>query len=103
MRILDFIVSGQRIERDPLCNFDGIAHGSRGYLHARFRFSAEWSGCKRVAIFTCRGKEYPVPLVKNVCVIPDEALMGSTVKVSVIGQRSDGYRIPTDSTEFQQR
>lgn len=60
MKILDFIVSGQKIECDPMCDFSNIASGSRGYLYARFRFSAEWLDCKRVAVFSCRGKEYPV-------------------------------------------
>lgn len=101
MRVLDFIVSRQSIECDPSCDFTGIASGSRGYLHARFRFSVGWTGCKRVAVFSCRGKETIVPLVNNFCEIPAEALVGNTVQVSVVGQRA-GYRITTNTTSFQQ-
>ena len=32
MRVLDFIVSKQRIYRDPECDFNDIASGTRGYL-----------------------------------------------------------------------
>ena len=101
MRILDFIVSKQKLECDPRCDFSGIASGTRGYLHARFRFSADWKGCKRVAVFSCRGKEIPIPIVYGMCEIPADALVGNTVSVRVIGQRND-YRITTNSMSFQQ-
>lgn len=101
MRILDFIVSGQTLRCDPECDFTGIAPGSRGYLHARFSFSQEWTGCKKVALFYCRGKEFPAPLVKGVCVIPAEALVGSIVQVSVEGRRGD-FRITAGTAAFKQ-
>jgi hypothetical protein len=34
LRVLDFIVSGQTVKPDPLCDFDGIVAGSSGYLQA---------------------------------------------------------------------
>lgn len=101
MRVLKFIVNGQRVECDPECDFYGIAPGSKGYLYAQFKFSEEWRGCKIVAIFHCRGKEYPVPLVKPLCRIPDEALIGNRVGVSLVGQHKD-YRIPTNKVIFTQ-
>jgi len=100
VRVLDFIVSGQKIDRDPACDFSGIATGSRGYLHARFRFSADWKGCKVVAVFVCRGKEYFVPLKTNICAIPDEALIGNEVSVYLVGQKD--YRITTNRVSFTQ-
>ena len=101
MRILDFIVSGQKISRNLGCDFSEIASGSRGYLYARFHFSSDWKGCKRVAVFSCRGVEYPTPLVNNQCEIPAEALLGSTVQLFVVGQ-CDSYRITTNRVAFQQ-
>lgn len=101
MRVLKFIVNGQRVECDPECDFYGIAPGSKGYLYAQFKFSEEWRGCKIVAIFHCRGKEYPVPLVKPLCRIPDEALIGNRVGVSLVGQHKD-YHIPTNKVIFTQ-
>lgn len=101
MRILDFIVSKQKLERNPQCDFSGIASGTRGYLHARFRFSADWKGCKRVAVFSCRGVDTPVAIVNGMCEIPSAALVGSTVSVKVVGQRDD-YRITSNEVSFQQ-
>lgn len=102
MRNLDFIADGQRLSRDPLCDFTGIAAGSRGYLQARFRFSREWSGCKKVAVFLCRGTEYPVGLKDNQCIIPWEALESArAVQVYVVGRR-EGYQITTNMTAFPQ-
>lgn len=101
MRIIDFIVSKQKIECDPNCDFSGIATGSRGYLYARFRFSADWNGCKKAAVFYCRGKEFPAPLLNGLCEIPAEALIGNTVGVKVVGQRGE-YRITTNKTSFNQ-
>lgn len=101
MRVLKFIVNGQNIECDPECDFSNIASGSRGYLYAQFQFSEEWRGCKILARFHCRGKEYPVPLLKPLCRIPDDALIGNRVGVSLVGQHKD-YRIPTNKVYFMQ-
>ena len=102
MRVIDFIVTGQKIECDPRCDFTGIVSGSAGYLFARFRFSADWNGCKRVAVFTSWGKDYPTPIINSMCEIPAEALVGNAVEVAVVGQR-DKYRITTNTTAFAQK
>ena len=78
MRTLDFIAAGQALTRAPSCDFTGIVAGSCGYLRARFQFSREWSGCKKVAVFSSKGQEYPVPLEFNMCEIPAEALTIAT-------------------------
>lgn len=101
MRVLDFIVSGQTLTKDPLCDFTGIAAGSRGYLYARFRFSKDWAGCKKAAVFTCNGKDYPVGLKDNMCEIPADALTGRAVQVYVVG-RCGGCNIPTSVVAFPQ-
>lgn len=103
MRNLDFIVSDQRLTRDPLCDFTGIAAGSKGYLVARFRFSAEWGGCKKVAVFLRKGKEYAVGIQSNMCMIPWEALVDNpAVQLYVIGRRPGGYEITTNQAAFPQ-
>lgn len=101
MRNLDFIVDGQKLARDPLCDFTGIAAGTRGYLFARFRFSKEWAGCKKVAVFFSKGQEYPVGLKDNGCEIPAEALSGRAVQVYVVGRRP-GVQITTNMVAFPQ-
>ncbi len=101
MRVLNFIAAGQTLKRDPLCSFSGIVAGSRGHLQARFRFTKDWAGFKKVAVFVHQGKEYPAGLTDNMCEIPAEALTGSYVQVYVVGQRGD-YRITTEKTAFPQ-
>ena len=101
MRILKFNVSAQRIQKDPTCDFSGIVAGTEGYLQAAFSFSAEWTGCKKVAAFYRLGKEYAVPIVGNVCMIPPEALTWTNFEVAVVGER-DGYRITTNKIEITQ-
>ena len=101
MRTLSFIVAGQKLERDPACDFSGIVSNSQGYLYAKFRFSPDWKLCKKVAIFTGTGKECFAPLKGDLCEIPAQALTGNTVQVCVVGQR-DNIRIPTNVLEFKQ-
>lgn len=101
MRVLEFKADGQTLTQAPGCDFTGIVAGSHGYLRARFRFSQEWAGCKKVAVFTCRGKDYPVGLRDNMCEIPAEALKASAVQVYVIGRRP-GYEITTTVSAFPQ-
>ena len=101
MRVLEFVAEGQTLKRDPRCDFAGIVAGSKGYLHACFHFCKEWKGCKKVAVFTSRGRDYPVPLEYNMCEIPAEALTGSAVQVYVIGRRP-GYQITTAVAAFPQ-
>lgn len=104
MRTLQFIVEGQRLKPDPASDFGGIVSNSRGYLRARFRFSADWAGCKKAAIFTGPDGEEAVALDgSGCCMIPDIALTGTVVQVSVVGQKSNGTRIPTNTTEFKQK
>lgn len=102
MRTLQFDVEGQRLRQDPACDFSDIVSNSRGYLRARFQFSADWTGCKKVAIFTGESCEEMRPLVGDCCDIPDCVLTGTTVQVSVVGQRG-GLRIPTNTIEFRQK
>lgn len=101
MRVLEFIAGGQTLKRDPLCDFSGIAAGSRGHLVARFRFTKDWAGFKKVAVFVHAGREHPVGLKDNMCEIPADALGGSYVQVYVVGQRGE-YRIETGKTAFAQ-
>lgn len=101
MRVLEFIADGQKLAQAPACDFTGIVAGSRGYLRARFMFSREWAGCKKVAVFKSKGQEYPVPLELNMCEIPAEALTGSAVQVYVVGRRP-GFQIATNVAAFPQ-
>lgn len=102
MRVLEFDVNGQKIEKNKNSDFSGIVKGSKGYLKARFNLSREWNGCKIAASFYKLGQEYPVIVNKRVCEIPDEALTWNVFSVRLLGIRKDGYRIQTNKLEVKQ-
>lgn len=101
MRTLKFIVTGQRIEKDPTCDFSGLVAGTQGYLKARFDFDKDWDGCIKAASFWRIGKEYAAPVINNECVIPPEALTWNVFKVSVTGKKQ-GYKITTNKVDITQ-
>lgn len=87
MRTLSFVVDKQNLSKHG--DFDGLVAGTKGYLHAWFRFSNDWAGSKRVAVFTCDKGTYPMLITGGTCVIPDEVTACSTFKVHVVGRRGD--------------
>lgn len=101
MRILKFIIDGQTIRKDPSCDYEHIVSGTKGYLCASFSFSADWDGCRKAAIFSCLGRDHPVPIINNKCQIQEEALLYKYFRVKVVGEK-DGYRITTNSEEVKQ-
>ena len=83
MRTLKFIVTGQHIEKDPICDFSG---GTENYLQAEFVFSDEWAGRKKAATFWKLGREFPVELHGDkiaTCKIPRAAVSHIEFGVSV--------------------
>lgn len=106
MRTLRFIVTdGQRLFKDPDCNFSGIFKGTSGYLEAEFELSSEWRGCKVCAIFSKpaykKPVEYPVILKGNKCLIPDEVLNEDRIMVSLLGMKKD-YKIKSSTAIIRQ-
>ena len=101
MRLLKVNVDAQHIQKDPNCDFSGIVAGSKDYLRAHFTFSPEWQDCIIVACFWRGTKEYAVILNNNECMIPEEALVGPTFRVSVVGQNG-ATRVPTDKVIVRQ-
>lgn len=102
MRTLRFLVQGQKIRPDPLCDFSGLVPGSQGYLKAEFIFDEHWAGCKKCAsFFRMGGMEDAKPIVNNCCMIPDAVLDRKLFHVSVTGKRS-GYVITTNRITVKQ-
>jgi hypothetical protein len=95
MRVLEFIVEGQKLIKNPSCDFENLVPGTEGYLRAHFSFSPDWNDCVLIARFF-RGKdEYARQIVNNTCDIPPEVLKGRVFSISVLGQRAQ-YRITTN-------
>lgn len=103
MRILDFIVKGQSLTKNPDCDFGNIVAGTKGYLMARFQFYGnEWNGCKKAASFWVDDKEHAALLDENnSCVIPAEALVNDRFEVSLTGLK-DGLLIKTTKVKVKQ-
>lgn len=103
MRILKFKADKQVLRKQPGCDFTHIVANSANYLRAKFYFSGEWDGCKKVASFWFNEKEYPILLdEKNECDIPSEVLVGGAFYISVTGAKADGYRIVTTKYKVRQ-
>lgn len=102
MHNLVFVVNKQNIEKRE--GFDGLVAGTKGYLQARFVFSSDWAGYRKVALFTCRNGEYPVLLSNTgTCPVPDEAAACSSFKVRIIGRRTDDTVTSGRVTVIQRR
>lgn len=100
MRILEYRVKSQRLV--PTGDHTGLVAGSSGYLVASFTFDSEWDSYTKVASFyKADGNEYAVKLDNNRCLIPTEALTGSTFEVGVwFG--NDIHTIPTNRVKERQ-
>lgn len=97
LRILEFLVDKQMITKNPVCDFNNIVPGSKGYLKARFFFSAEWEGCTKVVGFSYGKTEYQPQKIDddNTCNIPYEALKNPSFNIQVFGKRK-GFQISTN-------
>lgn len=104
MRILEFNVNKQRLNKKPDCDFSGLVAGSVGYLQAKFYFSEkEWTDCAtKIARFWINDQEHAKILdFDNSCEIPFEVLIGKKFEVSVMGVNT-GYKIETNRIAVRQ-
>lgn len=104
MRVLEFIVNGQIITKNPSCDFENLVPGTKGYLYAHFTFSHEWNGAVKAVSFWRGNKECSPQLLNDgcSCAISPDALTGSSFGVSIIGKKGDQV-IPTNRVEVKQR
>lgn len=102
MRVLNFDVIEQKLQKNPKSDFSGIIRGSRGYLQCSFNLSKEWSGCKIAASFWHYDKEIDAaPVIGGSCTIPDSVTDYREFEVSLVGIR-DSYRITTNRVKVEQ-
>ena len=102
MRVLNFDVIEQKLQKNPKSDFSGIIRGSRGYLQCGFNLSKEWSGCKIAASFWHYDKEIDAaPVIGGNCTIPDSVTDYREFEVSLVGIR-DSYRITTNRVKVEQ-
>lgn len=72
MRSLKYIVHGQSLERDNSCDFSNIVAGSKKYLMLQFSFSKDFDDHRKVACFIKNNSIDYIPIINNVCFVPDE-------------------------------
>lgn len=91
MRVLEFIVEGQILTKNPSCNFENLVPGTEGYLQAHFSFSPEWNGCVKAAAFWRGDQECTPQLLKDghTCMISADALTGRSFGVSIVGKKGN--------------
>ena len=103
MRELKFCVEGQRLRKDPSCDFAGIIPGTRHYLETHFTFDEDWDRCVCVAEFYNESGDADAVLIENCkCEVPDIVLDDANFTLKVIGKRKDGYFITTNQIKITQ-
>ena len=102
MRVLNFDVIEQKLQKNPKSDFSGIIRGSKGYLQCSFSLSKEWKGCKVAASFWYYDKEIDAaPVINGTCMIPDSVTDYREFEISLVGVRK-GYRITTNRVKIEQ-
>ena len=99
MRVLQFDVTGQKLSTAG--DFSGLVAGTKGYLQTAYNFDSEWDGCRKAAVFSYYGKEFPVPIINGMCAVPDNVAERKMWKVRLVGEKK-GYRITTNEVEVTQ-
>lgn len=102
VRTLSFLIKDQIIEKDPDCDFSGLVAGTKGYYVAKFSFSESWTNYKKIAVFKNRSTTKFVPIINDMCQIPDEITTSLLYRVSVVGNTRD-ISIPTTETFVTQK
>ena len=65
-----------------------VYHNSSKYL--KFKFAKDWRGCRTVASFFVKEKEFAMLIQNGRCLIPKEALESGYFRLSIIGLYRDG-------------
>lgn len=102
MKTIKFKVEGDRIIKDPTCDFSNFSKAN--FLIAEFSFSSEWDGFTKVAGFSKGGKELePRYLINgNTFEVPREAFKGPFFRMYIVGKRGD-EKLKTKTTIVSER
>lgn len=100
MRILKYIVTGQKIERDLKCDFEDIKKGTNNYINLLFVFDSEWNNTvKVISMKNSDGIETNRVLENNQVSLPLQVTDGSLFYFELYGKKADGTIIRTN-TEY---
>lgn len=92
--MLSFSVKKQKLERK---DSQEVVGGTYNYLYAVFDFSYDWGEVSKNAVFNnCKAKKnFTVPIVENVCLVPWEVIESPNFTVSLYGF-TDNKRITSN-------
>lgn len=104
MRVLEFSVTGQQIEKRG--DFSGLVAGSEQYMTAKFYFDREWAGKVKVAEFRRIDSKiaecFSEKITGNCCIVRTEVLHGKKWYVNVVGLGKDRMKLSTNRVEVKQ-
>lgn len=104
MKDLKINVNGQTLSKENSSDWNDIMIGSIGYIRFVFIFDSDWKQCPRKAVhFESEGLDTFMPVINGICVLPDEFANAKKVKISLIGEKDDEYRITTNTLEVRQK
>lgn len=92
--MLSFSVKKQKLERK---DNQEVVGGTYNYLYVVFDFSYDWDSVSKNAVFNnCKAKKnFTVPIVENVCLVPWEVIESPNFTVSLYGF-TDSKRITSN-------
>lgn len=103
MRVLEFTVTGQQIEKRG--DFSGLVAGSEQYMTAKFYFDRVGRKSKSGGIPPDRLEDRRMLFRKitgNCCIVRTEVLHGKKWYVNVVGLGKDGMKLSTNRVEVKQ-
>lgn len=102
MRELDFIVNGQTLMKDPLCDFTGLVAGTKGYLKLYFEFSPAWKNYKKAVRVKADSTVSYIPIENGYANLDDFSAAHTRLTISVKGVDGDKV-LTTDSVVISQK
>ena len=92
--MLSFSVKKQKLERKDT---QEVVGGTYNYLYVVFDFSYDWDSVSKNAVFNnCKAKKnFTVPIVENICLVPWEVIESPNFTVSLYGF-TDNNRITSN-------
>ena len=104
MKELNLIVSGQALSKDNNSDWDNLIHGTKDEYLFTFEFDETWNTVPKRAVFF-RASEYEtyMPILKDVCALPNRISKYKKIYVSLICETEKGERIFTNEIEVKQK
>lgn len=104
MRILPFVVNGQKLEKSDNESFESLIRGSTGYLKCSFTFDESWDGyTKAVEFLSTESSQYFFLNKDNTIDIPSNITSLPYFKVKLIGILDKESKFSTNAVLVKQK